>query len=89
MTPLWRHTDKRSGSWRSYMVSSFIISSGETTREPMPSPGSGQVTNRPLQVCSCRTNSSLPSGLRKMAWHPRPGSHRVMAARYLRQDPTW
>jgi hypothetical protein len=49
------------------MVSSSIISSDETTTHLTASPSLGLVANRPLRVCSCRTYSSLPSGLRKMA----------------------
>jgi hypothetical protein len=87
MTPAWRHIDRRLGGWRkSLMVSSFIISSDETTKRPTPSPGSRQATNRPLQKCSHRTYSSPPFDLRRTSWHSRREPHRVRTARYLCRD---
>jgi hypothetical protein len=75
MTPAWQNTNRRSeSSRRSSMGSNFMTSSGETTRQPTPSPGRGIVANRPLWAYSCRTYSSRPSDSRKIAWHPRWGA---------------
>jgi hypothetical protein len=103
VTPAWRHTGRRLGSWRRCsMVSSSTISSGETMRQPTPSPGSDRAMNHPLQVCSRKTYSRLPFDLRRIYLHPRQGSpraniawhqcrgpRRIKTARSRFMKPTW
>jgi ribonuclease HI len=59
------HDNNRSlESWRrSSMILNFIISSGRTMKQPMPSLDSGlAMKHHPPQACSCKTYSSCPSG---------------------------
>jgi hypothetical protein len=62
MTPSWRHTNRTLESLRrTSMVSNFIISSSETTRQPTSLPSSGLAVSHPLLACSRRTCSNPPS----------------------------
>jgi hypothetical protein len=97
-TPAWLHTGGILGSCRiNSMALSSTTSSGEITRQPMPSPGSSRATNRLLQACS-----SLPSDSRRTSCRPRPssplmntihyrhwGSHRVRTTGLRLTKSTW
>jgi hypothetical protein len=73
----------------SCMVLSFTISSGETMRQLMPSPSSGQAANCLLWACSLKICSCPPSSLRRIFQYPHPGPSQMKTALYRYQEPCW